>query len=292
MGLISVTKCHGTGNDFIILNAREAADLPYAAIARTLCERRFGIGADGLLVLGKPQMSGMDASMRIFNADGSEAEMCGNGIRCIARYLYEENSERTEARIETLAGVIETKIVTWDGAVGVQVAMGEPKFKGGLPGKLGRSLAHNGESVAAHAVSMGNSHIVLFTTRDPAVYDLEDVAREVAMWSVFDSQPNVELAQLVRDGIRMRVYERGVGETWACGTGACAVAVAAIATGQMTSPVTVATKGGLVRVDWQGSGNPARLTGNAELVFRTEFDAPSDAETIHIGLDRVDNPSP
>jgi diaminopimelate epimerase len=278
MGLISVTKCHGTGNDFIILDARGAADLPYPAIARTLCERRFSIGADGLLVLGDPQKPNMDASMRVFNTDGSEAEMCGNGIRCIARYLNEENSERSEASIETPSGVIETKIVTWEGAPAVRVAMGEPKFKSGSLGKLDRSLTLDDESMPAYGVSMGNPHIVLLTTRDPAVTDLEKVAGEVATWSVVDSQPNVELAQIVRDGIRMRVRERGVGETWACGTGACAVAAVAIATGQVTSPVTVRTKGGLTRVDWQGSGTPAYLTGNAELVFRTEVELPSGVE--------------
>jgi len=274
VGLISVTKCHGTGNDFIILDVRGAADHAYSAIARTLCERRFAIGADGLLVLGDPQNPGTDASMRIFNGDGSEAEMCGNGIRCIARYLYEENPQCTEAAIETVSGVVKTKIVTWERAPGVRVTMGEPKFKGGSPGKLDRSLALNGELLPAYGVSMGNPHIVVFTTRDPVVYDLENVAREIETWGVFDTQPNVELAQVVRDGVRMRVHERGVGETWACGTGACAVAAAAIATRQMTSPMTVQTKGGLVRVDWQGSGNPAYLTGNAELTFRTEVDEP------------------
>jgi diaminopimelate epimerase len=275
VGLISVTKCHGTGNDFIILDARGANhDSPYDHIARIVCQRRFAVGADGLLVLGDPQQPDADASMRIFNADGSEAEMCGNGIRCIARYLYVENPECTEASIGTPSGVMETKIVMWEGAPGVRVAMGEPKFEGGSPGKIDRSLKLNGASVPAYAVSMGNPHIVMFTTDDPARYDLEMAAHEISMWSVFDSQPNVEVAQIVRDGIRMRVHERGVGETFACGTGACAVAAAAIATGQMKSPVPLRTKGGLVRVDWQGAGNPAYLTGNAELIFRTDVDVP------------------
>lgn len=292
MGLISVTKCHGTGNDFIILDVRGAADLPYWLIARTLCERRFSIGADGLLVLGDPQKPSAGASMRIFNADGSEAEMCGNGIRCIARYLYEENPERTEASIETPSGVIETKIVTGDGASGVRVAMGEPKFKSGSSGKLDRVLVVNGESMPAHGVSMGNPHVVLFTTRDPAEYDVGSVADDVAGWNIFDSQPNVEVAQVVRDGIRMRVHERGVGETWACGTGACAVAAAAIAAGQAKSPVTLRTKGGLVRVDWQGPGNCAYLTGNAELIFRTEVDVPSGLQTAQVRLDEADDQGP
>ncbi|MDQ6767632.1 MAG: diaminopimelate epimerase [Candidatus Eremiobacteraeota bacterium] len=285
MPLISVTKCQGTGNDFILLDARAVPDLPYAHIARFVCQRRFAIGADGLLVLSDPQRPAADASMRIFNPDGSEAEMCGNGIRCVARYLYEQNPERTESRIETLAGLMETRIVTWQGVRGVSVAMGEPTFRGTAPGLLDRPLQLGGESMPAYGVSMGNPHIVLFTTRDPAAYNLEEAAGEIAAWKAFDAQPNVELAQVVPDGIRMRVHERGVGETWACGTGACAASAAAIATGRAASPVTVQTKGGQARVDWQGSGHPAFLTGNAELSFRTEIDVPSEVEIIHARID-------
>ncbi|HEV2038179.1 MAG TPA: diaminopimelate epimerase [Candidatus Eremiobacteraceae bacterium] len=285
MPLISVTKCQGTGNDFILLDARAVPDLPYAHIARFVCQRRFAIGADGLLVLSDPQRPAADASMRIFNPDGSEAEMCGNGIRCVARYLHEQNPERTESRIETLAGLMETRIVTWQGMPGVSVAMGEPAFKGAAPGLLDRPLQLGGESAPAYGVSMGNPHIVLFTARDPAASNLAEVAGEIATWKAFDAQPNVELAQVVRDGIRMRVHERGVGETWACGTGACATAAAAIATGRATSPVTVQTKGGLARVDWRGSGHPAFLTGNAELIFRTEIEVPSEVEIIHARID-------
>jgi len=288
VGLITVTKCHGTGNDFILLDARKVSDLRYDHIARVVCQRRFSIGADGLLVLGNPRRPNTDVSMRIFNSDGSEAEMCGNGIRCVARYLYLENPERTEASIETPSGVMQTKIVTWDGTPSVRVMMGEPKFEGGSPGKLDRSIMLNGESAPAYGLSMGNSHIVVFTTGDPAACDVENVANEITRWAVFETQPNIELAQVVHDGIRMRVLERGVGETWACGTGACAVAAAAIATGQMKSPVALQSKGGRVRVEWHGAGNPAYLTGNAELIFRTEVEIPSDVETIQIRLDGAD----
>jgi diaminopimelate epimerase len=272
---ISVTKCHGTGNDFIILDARGVPDLPYPSIARTLCPRRFAVGADGLLVLGDPHTQAADVSMRIFNPDGSEAEMCGNGIRCIARYLYEENPEHTESSIDTVAGLVETKIVTWNGAPGVRVSMGEPKFLGGSLGKLDRALVVNGESASAYAVSIGNPHIVVFVTRDPAELDLAQLAATIAAWKTFDTEPNIEIAHATRDEIRMRVHERGVGETWACGSGACAAAAAAIASGRAASPVTVTTRGGSVRVAWEGSGHPVLLTGNAELVFRTDVEVPA-----------------
>jgi diaminopimelate epimerase len=274
VGLISVTKCHGTGNDFIILDVRGAADRSYPSIARTLCQRRFSMGADGLLVLGDPHVANADASMRIFNADGSEAEMCGNGIRCIARYLFEENPERTERSIETVSGLVETKIVTWEGAPGVRVAMGEPTFTGGSPGKTDNSLVLDGESAPAYAVSIGNPHVVVFVKRDPAKLHLKGIATTIAGWKIFDSEPNVEIVNVTKDGIQMRVQERGVGETWACGSGACAAAAAAIASGRTTSPVKVTTKGGSVDVAWQGPGQPVQLTGNAELVFRTDVDVP------------------
>ena len=272
MGRISVTKCHGTGNDFIILDARGVRELAFPALARTLCERRFSVGADGLLVLCDPHKSDADVSMRIFNADGSEAEMCGNGIRCIARYLNEENPERIEASVETPSGVVETKIVRWNGAPGAAVAMGEPRFIGGLPGKLGRSVTLGGESAPVYAVSMGNPHVVVFATSDVANADLAGLAATVGTWKVFDSEPNVEVANVTMDGIRMRVHERGVGETMACGSGACAAAAVAIAANCAASPVVVTSAGGSVSVAWQGPDHPAVLTGDAELVFRTSVE--------------------
>lgn len=272
MGRVSVTKCYGTGNDFIIFDVRGARELAFPALARTLCERRFSIGADGLLVLGDPRTSDADVSMRVFNADGSEAETCGNGIRCIARYLNEENPERTEVSVETPSGVVETKIVQWNGAPGAAVAIGEPRFKGGPPGKLGQTLALDGASALAYAVSMGNPHVVVFVTDDVASIDLADVSATVAAWKIFDAEPNVEIVNVTKDGIKMRVHERGVGETLACGSGACAAAAVAIASSRATSPLVVTSTGGSVSVAWQGPGHPAVLTGDAELVFRTSID--------------------
>ncbi len=274
MPTISVTKCHGTGNDFILLDARVGPQLPYAQVAKTLCPRRFAIGADGLLVLDAAQDPLAAAAMRIFNPDGSEAEMCGNGVRCIARYLYEENPEATESVIETAAGNVKTTIVTWDGKPGVRVAMAVPDFSGDVDAH-DHSVTVAGEQLRPYAVSIGNPHVVLFTSRDPFAYDLDATAGAIASLNIFPRGTNVELARIYGNEILMRIHERGVGETWACGTGACAAAAAGVALGHLTTPVVVTTRGGKVKVEWDGPGQPALLTGNAELLFRTEVDVPA-----------------
>ena len=288
MPLIAVTKCHGTGNDFVLLDARGAAEMPYAAIARELCHRRFSLGADGLLVIGEPTAPGCAASMRTFNADGSEAEMCGNGIRCVTRYLHEENPAKTQFDIETAAGVMRTNIATWQGQPGVRVAMGVPEIPKthssedkNVDARIhsrtvaqGRTFSFSGERYEAHSVSMGNPHTVVFGAGDPAAIDLEALAA-AANGSANVDATNVEFATVMSDGIHMRVRERGVGETWACGTGACAAAAAAMHSGRAESPVVVHSRGGTVLVEWAGAGHPAYLTGDAHLVYRTTVDVPT-----------------
>ena len=275
MATVSVTKCHGTGNDFLILDRRSGSELNYAEIARALCPRRFSVGADGLLVLQDPADPTSDIGMRIFNPDGSEAAMCGNGIRCVARYLYEENPEAAESVIETAAGRRQTAIVTWQGRSGARVAMGEPVFAGGADGRLDHAAHLGAELAPAYAVSMGNPHVVLFATGDVGENELVQAAAIVASWKVFPSEPNVEVVRVAGNELFMRVHERGAGETWACGTGACAAAAAAIASKRTASPVTVTTKGGSVRVSWDGPGHPAFLTGNAELIFHADVEIES-----------------
>lgn len=274
MPLITVVKCQGTGNDFLLLDARGAPAARYETIAKTLCHRRFALGADGLLVLSDPKTPAANAAMRIFNADGSEAEMCGNGIRCVARYVYDENPERSVLAVETVAGLMETKIQSHNGRLGVRVSMGVPKVE--------RELSVRGLRAPAYAVSMGNPHVVVFVDGDLADVSLEAVAVAAGSWGLFPSAPNVEVARVNGSEISMRVRERGVGETWACGTGACACAVAAIASGRARTPVTVATKGGSVRVAWEGAGEPALLTGDAELVYRAVVELDVDAGSVTI----------
>jgi diaminopimelate epimerase len=257
---ISVTKCHGTGNDFILLDDRAGPHEAYPALARTLCDRRTGIGADGLLVL-QAARAGADLAMHIFNADGSEAEMCGNGIRCVARYVARETGRDGPLSVETLAGIVRTE----PAGDRVRVAMGTPAL--GEP--LHSDVDFDGRRLRFARVSMGNPHAVVLVTEPPERFDLERLAAAVARTAQARRGINVEIAAHNAHALRMRVYERGVGETLACGTGASAVAVAAIMEGRAKSPIEVEQRGGSVTIEWQGAGAPLYLTGPAELVFDT-----------------------
>lgn len=267
---IAVTKCQGTGNDFVLLdqrldNAREA--LPFASLARAICDRRFGVGADGLLVLLPAAHAGVDAAMRIFNADGSEAEMCGNGIRCVARYIARESGVERDLAIGTAAGTIRTEPAA-NGAV--RVNMGVPSLR--RPSET--AFAFDGRSFRFTHVSLGNPHAVVFVDEAIEAFPLDELATAIANLAIADGGINVELAIVSGQRARIRIHERGVGETWACGTGACAVAVAAILNGRTVSPVEVVTRGGAVSVTWSGPGTPCFLTGAASIVFDTHFELP------------------
>jgi diaminopimelate epimerase len=265
MATITLTKCQGTGNDFVLLDDRAGEPRAYPALARALCDRRFGIGADGLLVLRPADNGSADVAMRIFNADGSEAEMCGNGIRCAARYIGREAGADRPLNIETPAGVMRTQPVA---PGSVRVAMGIPR----LAKPLETTVAIDGKSVSVASVSMGNPHVVMFTDEPLDALALDSLATALSSLDAVNGDVNVEVATMVRGRVRMRVHERGVGETMACGTGACAVAAVAIATGRAGSPVIVGTRGGEVSVEWAGEGAQAYLTGDAELVFDTQVD--------------------
>lgn len=268
MRSLTVTKCHGTGNDFVLLDARQEPLLPYADLARELCRRRFSIGADGLLVLERSDGPEGGAAMRIFNADGSEAQTCGNGIRCVARYLHEEDRSRTSFDIHTAAGVMRAEMVDWQGEPGVRVAMGTPRASTSGRKVEDRALG----ALRADDIDLGNPHAVVFISADLASFNLDRLA--TALTDGNPDRTNVEVAVIGSKEIAMRVRERGVGETWACGTGACAVAVAAMNAGKARSPVTVRSKGGAVQIEWAGPGTQAYLTGDAHLVFRTAVPLP------------------
>jgi len=271
MPSIALTKCQGTGNDFVLLDNRAGTALRYAALARAACDRRFGIGADGLLVLlpAGPN-SGADVAMRIFNADGSEAEMCGNGIRCLARYLARGGHAQDRLAVQTSAGIIRTEMMATPAMV--RVDMGAPA----LARPLEASFEFGGRTFHYARVSMGNPHAVIFVDGTLDTYPLDQLAAAASQASGETSGINVELARVTGGRIQMRVHERGVGETWACGTGACAAAAAAIATGRLASPIEVATRGGSVNVAWNGADGSALLTGPAEIVFETTFDVAGD----------------
>ena len=251
---VAVTKMHGARNDFIVLDARRDVfgDLP--SLARRLCERHTGIGADGLLVIGNS--SSANASMRVINADGSEAEMCGNGVRCVARYL-DERGEGGEAVIETVAGPIHTTVVERGETYKIRVGMGSPRlFAVPLPFE------------DAVTVDVGNPHVVLFRPSLDSV-DLVTLGEELQHSELFPGGTNVHVAVIEnRHEMRVRHYERGAALTMACGTGAVACVAAGIARGTVASPVTVHVPGGELLIEIAPEGS-AFMTGPAARVFDT-----------------------
>ncbi|HME81371.1 MAG TPA: diaminopimelate epimerase [Candidatus Eremiobacteraceae bacterium] len=276
MPIIALTKCQGTGNDFLLFDARESRSPHYPELARALCDRRFGLGADGLLVLQPPTVTGADLSMRIFNADGSEAEMCGNGIRCVWRYLERETSAHRALEVQTATGIVR---IEPDAGGTIRVEMGVPRLH--EPLEIGIDVA--GRTLRYAPVSMGNPHAVIFVDEPLAGIALDDLATAIASLDAIAGEINVEVALIAGGRIHMRVYERGVGETHACGTGACAVAAVAIASQRARSPVSVRSKGGDVTVAWDGAGSPAYLSGPAELVFDTTVEVTDDGRVRAIG---------
>jgi diaminopimelate epimerase len=256
MSLVPVTKMHGTRNDFVLVDERTERITNFPEFATSICDRRTGVGADGLLVL-LPSTTA-DIRMRIFNADGSEAEMCGNGIRCLATYVREEGGA-ADLVIETVGGPISTTITSGAPNYAVRVKMGTPKF----------SKADRPDDNVAF-VSLGNPHVVLFAKGLDDV-DLDDIGPKYN--AKIPGGTNVHVA--VKSGpsrLLVRHWERGVGKTMACGTGAVACAVAAIQRGDVKSPVEVNVPGGRLMVEWDGA-NEATLEGPAVRVFDTEFPA-------------------
>jgi len=269
LAAVSVTKCQATGNDFILLDRRAGSSARYPELARFLCDRRLGVGGDGLLVLSVPADSDSDAALRIFNADGSEAQMCANGVRCVARYVSERWARSAgRLRLATNAGIVNCQSGQCDGAWRVEVAIGEPTLGALAPSPL--------QGCSFRRVSVGNEHVVAFVESDLAQLDLADVARRVNAGAPPEYAANVEIARAGRGGFEMRVWERGVGETMACGTGACAVAACAIAGGLARSPVTLSMRGGRVDVVWDGPGCLATLIGDAQIVFDADVALPED----------------
>jgi diaminopimelate epimerase len=268
------TKMQGLGNDFVVLDGVRQALRLDAATIRAIADRRFGIGCDQVLVV-EPAQGDADLRYRIFNADGGEVEQCGNGARCFLVYVREHGlSNKRELRVETAAGVIVPRLND-DGTVTVD--MGVPRFAAadvpfaGGSGGVVDDLDVGGERVRVSVLSMGNPHAVQrvadvdrapVTTQGPL---LERHAR-------FPDRVNAGYMQVVdRDTIRLRVWERGAGETLACGTGACAAAVAGIRLGLLDSPVRVITRGGELRIAWQGDGAPVFMTGPAVTVYEGEW---------------------
>ena len=276
---IRFTKMHGLGNDFVVLDAINQAFVPTPAQARWLADRHFGVGCDQILIVEKPDTPGVDFRYRIFNADGGEVEQCGNGARCFVRFVHEQGlTQAREIRVETKSGIIAPRLEA-DGQVTVD--MGAPRF---APAEIPftsdsdapvQPLDVDGTSVEISAVSMGNPHAVQVV----ADVDTAPVAVQgprIESHPRFPRRVNAGFMQVVdRHAIRLRVHERGAGETLACGTGACAAVVAGIRRDLLDSPVRVATRGGELSIAWAGPGTPVLMTGPATTVFSAEIDIPN-----------------
>ena len=262
---IRFTKMHGCGNDYIYVNTMEyeVTDPQSAAIAWS--DRHKGIGSDGLVLIGKSPVPEADYTMHIYNADGSEAMMCGNASRCIGKYLYERGlTDKTEIRLLTLSGVKTLQLHVNNGiAESVTVDMLEPKFEDESQFVAGRSQGHG------TFVSMGNPHYVIFTDY---VDQVEETGHLLEVHPAFPQRCNIEFASVTDDGsIRTRVWERGSGITMACGTGACATAVAAALTGRSGRTSQIVMDGGTLTIEWRESDNHVYMTGPATFVFDGEI---------------------
>ena len=268
---IRFTKMHGAGNDYIYVDTTLYNIEDPAEAARNWSDRHKGIGSDGLVLIGRSGMPEADFTMRIFNADGSEAMMCGNASRCIGKYLYEKGlTDKTVIRLLTLSGVKVLQLHINQGTVeSVTVDMGEPVFEDDrLFNPACDPLTHGREPGGkAMFVSMGNPHYVIFTDNTDAV---ETSGKELEHHTAFPERANIEFAHLRPEGIRVRVWERGSGITQACGTGACATAVAACRTGQAGRKSRIIMDGGTLEIEWNPADNHVYMTGPAEFVFEGE----------------------
>lgn len=282
------TKMHGAGNDFIVINGIDQKICFTPEQWRFLADRRFGIGADQILLVQKTTKKGVDFRYRIFNADGGEVEQCGNGARAFVRFVTDQGmTDKHRIKVETMAGIIELQLEE-DG--NVTVDMGPPVFElenvpfdtTGLRGQPeGRAMlwplyleneGQKGKNLMLSVLSMGNPHAVLLVDST----EKAPVAQEgpvIESHRRFPNRVNAGFMEIVnRNQIRLRVYERGAGETLACGTGACAAVVSGICRGLLDSPVHVMMAGGELRIAWEGDGKPVMMTGPAVSVFSGEID--------------------
>lgn len=284
---MNFTKLHSAGNDFVLIEAA-GAEKEWPQLARAICRRHFGVGADGLILMMPSKVANI--GMHIFNADGSEAEACGNGLRCLVRYAASRGFFGNEAEgvnIETISGVRKARLLTvTDKETNIQVAMGKPEFDAAkipvavVPGR-GKLLDINliteyplmidDRELLLSFISMGNPHAVYFQQQPVTEFPLSVIGPAVERHELFPSRVNFEVARVInRSLIEVRVWERGVGETLACGSGACVVAVASQMLDYTNSPVAIELPGGTLEVEWDGAGE-VLLNGPAEIVFSGDW---------------------
>lgn len=276
-GRLKFTKMEGLGNDYVYVQDFGAPMKNAPAISRLVSDRHFGIGSDGLILIGDSDKA--DFRMRMFNADGSESEMCGNGIRCVGKYVYDHGlTRKTGVTVETLAGIRKLQfILAGDKVASVRVDMGpailEPrKIPVDADGKdfIDREITVDGKPYRVTAVSMGNPHAVIRVDSVDGL-DLEAIGPSFEHHKLFPNRVNTEFVQVIsKKEVRMRVWERGSGETLACGTGACATAVACFLNGWTDRNVTIHLTGGDLQIEWGESGT-VYMTGTATTVFEGEY---------------------
>ncbi len=280
-------KMQGAGNDFVVIETNNMK-LDWSKTAIAMCDRHYGIGADSLLLLLPSNEA--DCQMRIFDSDGSEAEACGNGLRCLAKYFIDRGLARSgvqEISVETVAGIRRARLCETKGKITrVQTEMGEPKFRDNdipvliEPGEgkivdiksmITCSITVDGQELRLNLVSMGNPHAVCFWQQPLSNFPLSQLGPKVEHHKIFPKRINFEVASVInRKQIEARVWERGVGETLACGSGACAIAVSAHLHGYIDDKVDVKLPGGILEVEWDGAGK-VLLNGPAETVFTGEW---------------------
>ncbi len=276
--MIKFTKMHGLGNDYVYIDTIHQDINEPSSLARFVSNRNFGIGSDGLILICKSDIA--DFKMRMFNSDGSEAEMCGNGIRCVGKFVYDKGlTNKTEVAIETLAGIKYLKLNIKDGKVEtVRVDMGEPIFEPNkIPVVTLENPVKNLKVMAQEkdfnmtCVSIGNPHAIT-VVEDVKKFDVEKYGKILEVNKVFPKRINVEFAEIVdKNNIKMRVWERGAGETLACGTGACATLVACNINDYTDRKATIELLGGNLYIEWNKEDNHVYMTGPATTVFEGEL---------------------
>jgi len=273
------SKMHGLGNDFIVIDARDKEDIDYNSLAKRMCHRHIGVGADGILLVLNSDVA--DIGMRIINSDGSEAEMCGNGIRCFSKYVFERGIvKKDKFKVETLAGIIEPQLILNDyGLVEkVRVNMGKPSFKRkdipmqGDPESdaINTSVEVEGKEYKITSLLMGVPHTVLFV-EDVEKVDIYTLGPKIEKHEVFPRKTNVNFVQVIdKNNIKVRTWERGAGATFACGTGSCASVIASNLNGFTEKKANVHLYFGMLEIEWQDDGT-VFMTGPAEEVFVGEY---------------------
>ena len=272
------TKMHGIGNDYVYVNCFEEMVEDPAALAVKMSRLHYGVGSDGLILICPSEVA--DFAMRMYNADGSESEMCGNGVRCVGKYVYDRGlTDKTLVSLMTGGGLKQLELNVEAGTVkSVRVDMGAPELRPelipvNLAGEavMGHRLTVGSSVYEIHCVSMGNPHCIVFV-KDPDMVDVEQVGSMLENHPIFPNRANIEFVQVVdRQHLRMRVWERGSGETLACGTGACASLVAAVLTGRADRKVSMELLGGTLELEWAFDDGHVYQEGPAKFVFDGEW---------------------